>query len=123
MVFVTAGMGGGTGTGAAPVVAALATDGSLTVGVVTKPFLFEGRKGWAGRRGHPGARGAVDTLIAIPNQRLLDVIEGHAALEAFRMADDVLHQAVKGISDLIMVPGLVNLDFATSARSCRMGGA
>jgi cell division protein FtsZ len=115
MVFVTAGLGGGTGTGAAPVVAALARDlGILTVAVVTKPFGFEGRKRLQqAEAGLEALRGVVDTLITIPNQRLLSVVErGAPLLEAFRVADSVLHQAVQGISDLILVPGLINLDFA-----------
>ncbi len=115
MVFVTAGLGGGTGTGAAPVVASLARDlGILTVAVVTKPFGFEGRKRLQqAEAGLEALRGVVDTLITIPNQRLLSVVErGAPLMEAFRVADSVLHQAVQGISDLILVPGLINLDFA-----------
>jgi cell division protein FtsZ len=115
MVFITAGLGGGTGTGAAPVVASLAKDlGILTVAVVTKPFTFEGRKRQLqGEAGMEALRSVVDTLIAIPNQRLLSVVDrGTPLLEAFRVADTVLQQAVQGISDLILVPGLVNLDFA-----------
>jgi len=115
MVFVTAGLGGGTGTGAAPVVAAIAKElGILTVAVVTKPFLFEGRKrAQQAESGLTQLKGVVDTLIAIPNQRLLSVVErGTPLLEAFKVADSVLHQAVQGISDLILVPGLINLDFA-----------
>lgn len=115
MVFITAGLGGGTGTGSAPIVAAVARDlGILTVAVVTKPFLFEGRKrGQQAEAGLSQLRGVVDTLIAIPNQRLLSVVErGTSLLEAFKVADSVLHQAVQGISDLILVPGLINLDFA-----------
>lgn len=115
MIFVTAGMGGGTGTGAAPVVAEVAKEaGALTVGVVTKPFKFEGRRrlGYA-EDGADRLRERVDTLITIPNDRLLQVIEKKTSmLDAFRMADDVLRQGVQGISDLIMVPGLINLDFA-----------
>src|SRR5919109_4716808 len=109
------GLGGGTGTGAAPVVAALAKDlGILTVAVVTKPFLFEGKKRMAqADAGVEALRGVVDTLITIPNQRLLSVVDrGTPLIEAFRVADTVLQQAVQGISDLILVPGLVNLDFA-----------
>ena len=114
MVFVTAGMGGGTGTGGAPVVARLAKElGALTVGVVTKPFLFEGKK--RGRQAEDGMRelkSNVDTLIAIPNQRLLAVAgRNMSILETFKKADDVLLQAVRGISDLITVHGLINLDF------------
>jgi cell division protein FtsZ len=115
MVFVTAGMGGGTGTGAAPVVAELAREsGALTVGIVTKPFAFEGRKRMEqGEIGLRALRDRVDTLIVIPNQRLLSIVmKDTPLLAAFRMADDVLHQATKGISDLILVPGIVNLDFA-----------
>jgi cell division protein FtsZ len=115
MVFITAGLGGGTGTGAAPVVASLAKDlGILTVAVVTKPFHFEGRRRMQQAEGGMEAlRQVVDTLIAIPNQRLFGVVErGTGVQDAFRVADSVLHQAVQGISDLILVPGLVNLDFA-----------
>ena len=115
MVFITAGLGGGNGTGAAPVVASLAKDlGILTVAVVTRPFTFEGRKRLLqADAGMEALRGVVDTLIAIPNQRLLSVVDrGTPLLEAFRVADSVLQQAVQGISDLILVPGLVNLDFA-----------
>jgi cell division protein FtsZ len=115
MVFVTAGLGGGTGTGAAPIVAAVAKElGILTVAVVTKPFTFEGRKrAQQAEQGVAELRGVVDTLITIPNQRLLSVVErGTPLLEAFKVADSVLHQAVQGISDLILVPGLINLDFA-----------
>src|SRR3989440_2258775 len=115
MVFITAGLGGGTGTGAAPVVASLAKDlGILTVAVVTKPFPFEGRKRLLqADAGMDALRGVVDTLITIPNQRLLAVVDrGTPLLEAFKVADTVLQQAVQGISDLILVPGLVNLDFA-----------
>jgi len=115
MVFVTAGMGGGTGTGAAPVVASVAKElGILTVGVVTKPFTFEGRKRMAqAERGIAQLKEHVDTLIIIPNDRLLQVIQKNTSMvEAFKMADDILKQGVQGISDLIAVPGLVNLDFA-----------
>jgi cell division protein FtsZ len=115
MVFITAGLGGGTGTGSAPVVAAIAKDlGILTIAVVTKPFAFEGRRRMAqAESGIDALRGVVDTLIAIPNQRLLSVVERHTPLdEAFRIADSVLQQAVQGISDLILVPGMINLDFA-----------
>jgi cell division protein FtsZ len=115
MVFITAGMGGGTGTGACPVVAEIAREsGSLTVGVVTKPFSFEGRKRMGqAERGTNALRSKVDTLITIPNDRLLQVVEKKTSiLEAFRIADDVLRQGVQGISDLIAVPGLINLDFA-----------
>src|SRR2546428_998709 len=115
MVFITAGLGGGTGTGAAPVVASLARDlGILAVAVVTKPFAFEGRRRMAqAEAGLEALRGVVDTLITIPNQRLLAVVDrGTPLIEAFRVADGVLQQAVQGISDLILVPGLVNPDFA-----------
>jgi cell division protein FtsZ len=127
MVFVTAGLGGGTGTGAAPVVAELAREaGALTVGVVTKPFLFEGRKRMGqADQGLQALKAQVDTLIVIPNQRLLSIVMKDTPLtQAFRMADEVLHQATKGISDLIMVPGLVNLDFADVRTIMgNMGGA
>ncbi|QGG47858.1 cell division protein FtsZ [Heliorestis convoluta] len=115
MVFVTAGMGGGTGTGAAPVVAEVAKElGALTVGVVTRPFTFEGRKrAMQADKGIQELRAAVDTLIVIPNDRLLQVVDKHTPMnEAFRLADDILRQGVQGISDLIAVPGLINLDFA-----------
>jgi cell division protein FtsZ len=115
MVFITAGMGGGTGTGAAPVVARLAkATGALTVAVVTKPFLFEGRRRMRqGEEGLAELRAEVDTLIVIPNERLLAVVEkGTSLTEAFSVADEVLLKATKGISDLVTVPGLVNLDFA-----------
>src|SRR5207245_1060869 len=115
MVFITAGLGGGTGTGAAPVVASLAKDlGILTVAVVTKPFTFEGRKRMLqAEAGLEALRGVVDTLITIPNQRLLSVVDrGTPLIAAFRVADSVLQQAVQGVSDLVLVPGLVNLDFA-----------
>jgi cell division protein FtsZ len=115
MVFITAGLGGGTGTGSAPVVAALAKElGILTVAVVTKPFHFEGRKRMLqAEAGMDALRGVVDTLISIPNQRLLSVVDrGTPLVDAFRVADTVLQQAVQGISDLILVPGLINLDFA-----------
>ncbi len=115
MVFVTAGMGGGTGTGAAPIVAEIAKEvGALTVGVVTKPFTFEGRKRLTQAEGGiSNLKNKVDTLITIPNDRLLQVIDRQTSIvEAFRIADDVLRQGVQGISDLIAVPGLINLDFA-----------
>ena len=114
MVFVTAGMGGGTGTGAAPVVAQIAKEmGILTVGVVTKPFMFEGRKRMQyAENGIENLKSVVDTLVTIPNDRLLQVAEKKTSIiDAFRMADDVLRQGVQGISDLIAVPGLINLDF------------
>ena len=116
MVFITAGEGGGTGTGAAPVVADIAKNdvGALTVGVVTKPFTFEGRRRYASAsEGIKNLAENVDTLIVIPNDRLLDLSEKKTTmLEAFRMADDVLCQGTQGITDLITVPGLINLDFA-----------
>ncbi|MEH7305939.1 cell division protein FtsZ [Neobacillus drentensis] len=115
MVFVTAGMGGGTGTGAAPVIAQIARDlGALTVGVVTRPFTFEGKKRSGQASGGISAmKDAVDTLIVIPNDRLLEIVDKSTPmLEAFREADNVLRQGVQGISDLIAVPGLINLDFA-----------
>lgn len=115
MVFVTAGMGGGTGTGAAPVVAEVAKEmGILTVGVVTKPFTFEGkRRMFHADAGISELKAKVDTLVTIPNDRLLQVVEKRTSIvDAFKMADDVLKQGVQGISDLIAIPGLVNLDFA-----------
>jgi cell division protein FtsZ len=115
MIFVTTGLGGGTGTGAAPVIASLASElGALTVAVVTKPFRFEGKR----RSSHAEAgletlRECVDTVITIPNERLLSIIERRTSLnDSFSLADDVLRQAIQGISDLILVPGLINLDFA-----------
>ena len=115
MVFVTAGMGGGTGTGAAPVIAQIAKElGALTVGVVTRPFTFEGKKRQKqALSGTAAMKDAVDTLIVIPNDRLLEIVDKNTPmLEAFREADNVLRQGVQGISDLIAVPGLINLDFA-----------
>jgi cell division protein FtsZ len=115
MVFVTAGMGGGTGTGAAPVIAEIARDcGALTVGVVTKPFLFEGkRRRRQAEDGISGLKQSVDTLIVIPNQKLLSIAtENMSIIECFQKADEVLLNAVRGISDLITVPGLINVDFA-----------
>lgn len=115
MIFITAGLGGGTGTGAAPIIANLAKEmGILTVAVVTKPFQFEGKvRAMHAEKGLTELREQVDTLITIPNQRLLNVVERHTPfLEAFKLADEVLRQAVQGISDLIVVPGLINLDFA-----------
>jgi cell division protein FtsZ len=115
MIFVTTGLGGGTGTGAAPVIASLATElGALTVAVVTKPFKFEGRKRQIqAERGLEALRDCVDTIITIPNERLLTIIDKTTPLtDAFATADDVLRQAIQGISDLIIVPGLINLDFA-----------
>jgi cell division protein FtsZ len=130
VVFITCGMGGGTGTGAAPIIAEIAKElGALTVGVVTKPFSFEGRRRMAqADQGIDALREEVDTLIVIPNDRLLQVAEAQTSiLDAFRIADDVLRQGVQGISDLITVPGLINLDFAdvrtimTDAGSALMG--
>lgn len=115
MVFVTAGMGGGTGTGAAPVIAQMARElGALTVGVVTKPFLFEGRvRQNQAEKGVATLKENVDTLITIPNERLLQIVDKNTSIvEAFRMADDVLRQGVQGISDLITITGLINVDFA-----------
>ena len=115
MVFVTAGEGGGTGTGAAPVVAGVARElGALTVGIVTRPFGFEGRKrGAQAELGIDDLRGVADTVIVIPNDRLLHVVDRNTTIvDAFRYADDILRQGVQGICDLITVPGLINLDFA-----------
>lgn len=115
MIFVTAGMGGGTGTGAAPVIAQISKDlGSLTVGVVTRPFSFEGkRRSNQAIGGIDALKGSVDTLIVIPNDRLLEMVDKNTPmLEAFREADNVLRQGVQGISDLIAKPGLINVDFA-----------
>ncbi len=115
MVFITAGMGGGTGSGAAPVIAEIARDlGALTIGVVTKPFSFEGAKRRLNaEKATEGLREKVDTLITIPNDRLKDVVQKNTSIvDAFRVVDDVLRQGVQGISDLITVPGLINLDFA-----------
>jgi cell division protein FtsZ len=131
MVFVTAGEGGGTGTGAAPVIAEIAKNeiGALTVGVVTRPFDFEGtQRSRAAEEGIQRLRDVVDTLIVIPNEKLLSIVERRTSmLEAFREADDVLRQGVQGITDLITIPGLINLDFAdvrtimTDAGSALMG--
>jgi cell division protein FtsZ len=115
MIFVTTGLGGGTGTGAAPVIASLACElGALTIAVVTKPFKFEGKKRLLqAERGLEALRDCVDTIITIPNERLLTIIDRTTPMtEAFATADDVLRQAIQGISDLILVPGLINLDFA-----------
>ena len=115
MVFVTAGMGGGTGTGAAPVIAEVAREaGALTVGVVTKPFFFEGKKRLQqAEKGIKSLKEVVDSIITIPNDRLLSLASKKASfLEMLKKADEILYYAVKGISDLIMVPGLINLDFA-----------
>src|SRR6266702_689475 len=126
MVFVTAGEGGGTGTGGAPVVAELARElQALTVGVVTKPFAFEGRKrSQQAEMGIDNLREQVDTLIVIENDRLLQVVEKKTSVvDAFRMADDILRQGVQGITDLITVPGLVNLDFADVRTIMRDAGS
>ena len=115
MVFITAGMGGGTGTGAAPVIADVAKElGLLTVGVVTKPFTFEGRKrAKSAEQGINALKGKVDTLVIIPNDRLLSIADKKTSFsQAFEMADDILKQGIQGISDLISVPNLINLDFA-----------
>jgi len=115
LVFITAGMGGGTGTGGAPIIAEIAKDlGALTVGIVTKPFYFEGKiRMVRAEEGIDQLKEKVDTLIVIPNQRLLSIVDKNTSLfSAFRLADEILYQATKGISDLITVPGLVNLDFA-----------
>src|SRR5262249_20357602 len=114
MVFVTAGLGGGTGTGAAPIIASLASElGALTVAVVTKPFAFEGRRrlGQA-ERGLAELVDSVDTMIVIPNEKLLAVAHNAGFFESFRIADDILRQAVQGISDIITIPGIINRDFA-----------
>lgn len=125
MIFITAGLGGGTGTGAAPVIAQVAREcGALTVAVVTKPFQFEGKKrNLQAEEGITQLRDVVDTLIVVPNQRLLSLGgRGLSLLDAFKKADDILYQAVKGISDLIVVPGLINLDFADVKNiMCNMG--
>ncbi len=115
MIFITAGLGGGTGSGAAPVAASLASElGALTVAVVTKPFAFEGkRRMLQAEQALAELIGAVDTVIVIPNERLMDTVErGTSFFDAFRIADDVLRQAVQGISDIITVPGIINRDFA-----------
>jgi len=126
MVFVTAGIGGGTGTGAAPVIARVAREmGSLTIGVVTKPFSFEGsRRMRSADEGIARLTEHVDTLIVIPNDRLLQVVDKKASIEtAFRTADDVLRQGIQGISELITVPGLINLDFADVRTIMSEGGS
>ena len=126
MVFVTAGKGGGTGTGAAPIIAEIARElGALTVGVVTKPFSFEGRKRAAqAEQGIEALSKKVDTLIIIPNDRLLQVVERRTSIvDAFKVADDVLRQGVQGITDLITVPGLINLDFADVRTIIRNAGS
>src|ERR671914_1677531 len=127
MVFVTAGEGGGTGTGSAPVIAEIAKDeiGALTVGVVTKPFEFEGRRRMQqAEDGIEKLRAEVDTLLVVPNEKLLQVVERReSVLEAFRKADDILRQGVQGITDLITVPGLINLDFADVQTVMREAGS
>ena len=126
MVFITAGMGGGTGTGAAPVVARIAKEtGALAIGVVTKPFTFEGSKRrQVAEEGLNRLKEQVDTLIIIPNDRLLEVVDKKVSLQAaFRAADDVLRQGIQGISELITVPGLINLDFADVKTIMGAGGA
>jgi cell division protein FtsZ len=126
MIFITAGEGGGTGTGAAPVVAELGRElGALTVGVVTKPFGFEGRRrSQQAEQGIENLRDKLETLIVIENDRLLQVVEKQTTVvDAFRMADDVLRQGVQGITDLITVPGLVNLDFADVRTIMREAGS
>src|SRR5512138_1205564 len=114
MIFVTAGLGGGTGTGAAPIIASLASEmGALTVAVVTKPFAFEGkRRLQQAERGMQELIDSVDTLIVIPNEKLLAVAQNAGFFESFRVADDILRQAVQGISDIITIPGIINRDFA-----------
>jgi cell division protein FtsZ len=126
MVFVTCGMGGGTGTGAAPVIAKLAKEtGALTIGVVSKPFTFEGaRRRRVAEDGINRLKEGVDTLIVIPNDRLLQVVDKKASIQqAFRVADDVLRQGIQGISELITIPGLINLDFADVRSVMEAGGS
>ncbi|MBN2471909.1 MAG: cell division protein FtsZ [Anaerolineae bacterium] len=126
MIFITCGMGGGTGTGAAPVIAQVAKElGSLTIGVVTRPFSFEGkRRHDSADAGIEALKSQVDTLIVIPNDRLLQIADKRASLQdAFRVADDVLRQGIQGISELITVPGLINLDFADVRTIMSEGGA
>jgi len=126
MVFITGGMGGGTGTGAAPIIAQVAKEvGALTIGVVTRPFTFEGsRRIQSAEAGITKLKGQSDTLIVIPNDRLLQIVDKRANLQqAFRLADDVLRQGVQGISELITVPGLINLDFADVRTIMSEGGA
>jgi cell division protein FtsZ len=126
MVFVTAGLGGGTGTGAAPIVAQIAKEvGALTIGVVTRPFTFEGmRRQQSAEAGISKLKEQADTLIVIPNDRLLQIVDKRASLQdAFQVADDVLRQGIQGISELITVPGLINLDFADVRAIMSEGGA
>jgi cell division protein FtsZ len=126
MVFITCGMGGGTGTGAAPVVAQVAKElGALTIGVVTRPFIFEGsRRMQAAEAGIEDLKSKVDTLIVIPNERLIQIMDKRTPLnQSFRMADDVLRQGIQGISEVITVPGLINLDFADVRTVMSEGGA
>ncbi len=126
MVFITAGMGGGTGTGAAPIIAEISREaGALTIGVVTRPFTFEGsRRRAVCEEGMERLKEKVDTLIVIPNDRLLDIVDKKASIQAaFRLADDVLRQGIQGISELITVPGLINLDFADVKAIMSEGGA
>src|SRR5688572_7946380 len=126
MVFIAAGLGGGTGTGAAPIVSQIAREvGALTIGVVTKPFTFEGAKRLhSAENGTNKLKEQVDTLIVIPNDRLLQIVDKRASLqESFRLADDVLRQGIQGISELITVPGLINLDFADVRTIMSEGGA
>lgn len=126
MVFVTSGLGGGTGTGAAPIVAQIAKEvGALTIGVVTRPFTFEGsRRQQSAEAGIAKLKEHADTLIVIPNDRLLQIVDKRATLqESFRVADDVLRQGIQGISELITVPGLINLDFADVRAIMSEGGA
>ncbi|HNS37901.1 MAG TPA: cell division protein FtsZ, partial [Anaerolineaceae bacterium] len=126
MVFVTAGLGGGTGTGAAPIVAQIAKEvGALTIGVVTRPFTFEGsRRASSAEDGINRLKEHADTLIVIPNDRLLQIVDKRSSLQdAFRVADDVLRQGIQGISELITVPGLINLDFADVKAIMSEGGA
>jgi cell division protein FtsZ len=126
MVFVTAGMGGGTGTGAAPIVASTAKEsGALTIGVVTKPFLFEGnQRAQVAEAGINELKEHVDTLIAIPNDRLLQLTDKRMSLyDSFKLADDILRQGIQGISELITIPGLINLDFADVRTVMSEGGA
>jgi len=126
MVFVTAGLGGGTGTGATPIIAQIAKEiGALTIGVVTRPFTFEGtHRAKAAEEGTTNLKEHADTLIIIPNDRLLQIVDKRSGLQdAFRMADDVLRQGIQGISELITIPGLINLDFADVRTIMSEGGA